>query len=221
MPDLDQALSGARLDCGRDLHKQLIEFGGAAKVWMTVQVEYESVNPIANKQPFEQYLSAAPTRMFKSDGTISQFGNPYIDSLQILTNRIKEFNAKFIRDKSDLRLARVLTFTLKIVKYAPLEGRGWQPLPEILSKKKTIINIQNNDERCVGYAILFFLERANLPEKHCFRPTLYKEEMFQRYHINTLPYPISPKDVHLYEDQLQMNINVFSFFNEEGRARHP
>ena len=31
-PDLDQALSGARLDCGRDLHKQLIEFGGAAKV---------------------------------------------------------------------------------------------------------------------------------------------------------------------------------------------
>ena len=28
--DHDQALSGARLDCGRDLHKQLIEIGGAA-----------------------------------------------------------------------------------------------------------------------------------------------------------------------------------------------
>ena len=52
-PDLDQELSGARLDCGRDLHKQLIEFGGAAKVWMTVQVEYEPVNPMANKQRFE------------------------------------------------------------------------------------------------------------------------------------------------------------------------
>ena len=38
VPDLDQALSGARLDCGRDLHKQLIDYGGAAKVWMTVQV---------------------------------------------------------------------------------------------------------------------------------------------------------------------------------------
>ena len=58
-PDLDQALSGARLDCGRDLHKQLIEFGGAAKVWMTVQVEYEPINSMANKQPFEQFLSAA------------------------------------------------------------------------------------------------------------------------------------------------------------------
>ena len=59
IPDFDQALSGARLDCGRDLHKQIIEFGGAAKVWMTVQVEYEPVNFLANKQPFEQYLSAA------------------------------------------------------------------------------------------------------------------------------------------------------------------
>ena len=48
MPDLDQTLSVARLDCGQDLHKQLIEFGGAAKVWMTVLFEYESVNPLAN-----------------------------------------------------------------------------------------------------------------------------------------------------------------------------
>ena len=36
VPDLDQALSGARVDCGRDLHKQLIDFGVAAKVRMTV-----------------------------------------------------------------------------------------------------------------------------------------------------------------------------------------
>ena len=37
-PDLDQALFGARLDCGLDLYKQLIEFGEAVKAWMTVQV---------------------------------------------------------------------------------------------------------------------------------------------------------------------------------------
>ena len=116
--------------------------------------EYEQVNPLANKQPFEQYVSAAPTRMFSRDGTISAFGNPYIDSLQILTDRIREFNAKYIRDKSGLRLARVLEFTLKMVKYAPLEGRGWQPLPKFLSTKKAILNFQNNDERCFGYASL-------------------------------------------------------------------
>ena len=117
---------------------------------MTVQIEYEPVNPISNKQRFEQYLSAAPTRMVKRDGTVPAYANPYIDSLRILTNRINEFNAKFICDKSRLRLASVLQLTLKVVKYAPLEERGWQPLPEFLAKKVTIINIKNIDERCFG-----------------------------------------------------------------------
>ena len=45
--------------------------------------------------------------------------------------------------------------------------------------------------------------------------------MFEDNHLADLPYPIAPNDVHLYEDQLQININVFSFFDEEGKARHP
>ena len=109
---------------------------------MTVQVVYEPVNPLANKMPFEHYLSAAPSCIFKHDGTISAFENPYIDSLQFLTDRIKGFNAKFIRVKSGFRLARVLQFTLKIVKYAPFEGRGLQSLLECLSQKKALINIK-------------------------------------------------------------------------------
>ena len=45
--------------------------------------------------------------------------------------------------------------------------------------------------------------------------------MFKRYHLDTLPYPISPNDVHFYENQLQININVFSYFDDENRARYP
>ena len=38
MPDIDQMLSEAIVNCARDLNKQLIEFGGAAKVWMTLLI---------------------------------------------------------------------------------------------------------------------------------------------------------------------------------------
>ena len=129
VPDLNQAVSGAKVDRARDLHKQLIQFGGVEQVWITIQFEYEPVIPMANKQSFEQYLSAALTRMFMRDGTISSFKSHYSDSLRILTDQIREFNANFIREKSGFRLARVLQFTLNMVKYAPLERRGWYPLP--------------------------------------------------------------------------------------------
>ena len=102
---------------------------------MTIQVEYEPVNLLANKVPFEQYLFAAPTRIFRRDGTISAFANQFIDSLRILTDRIRKFNAKFIRDKSSLRLARVLQFILKMVKYAPFEGRGGSRYQNSLPRK--------------------------------------------------------------------------------------
>ena len=188
---------------------------------MTVQVEYEPVNPMVNKQPFEQYLSAALTRIFQHNGSVSATENPYIDFLRILTNRIREFNAKFILDKSGFRLSRVLKFTLKMVNFASLQGRGWQSLSEFLSKKKSIINIHNESERCFGYALFYFLETENIPQQKSNQAKEYKEDMFQRHHLDTLPYPISPNGVYLYEDQLQMNINLFSFFDDEGRARHP
>ena len=219
--DLDQSLSGAWLDCGRDFQKQIIEFGGAAKVRMTILVVYEPVNPMENKQPFEQYLSATPTRIFMREGTVTATENTEMDSLQILTDRISKFNSKFIREKSGQRLARVLKFILKMVKYAPLEERVWQTLQQFIEEKKTIINIKNDDERCFGYAFFYFLENANLPERHCYRASVHKDDMFRRHHLDTLLYSISWNDVYLYEDQLQININLFFFFDDEGLARHP
>ena len=46
-PDLDKALSVAWLNCCQDLHKKHSKFGGAVKVWVTVQVAYEPVKPMA------------------------------------------------------------------------------------------------------------------------------------------------------------------------------
>ena len=129
------------MDCALDLHNQLIDFDGAAKVWITVLVEYEPTKPESDKRlAFEQYLSATPTRIFKRQGSLTTFPNLYRESLQILTDRIKEFNAKFIRDKSGLRLSGIIQLILKMAKYQPLQGSGWQPLPEYL-EKKAITNI--------------------------------------------------------------------------------
>ena len=147
---------------------------------MRIQVEYEPVNPLLNKHFFEQYLSAALTRIFRRKWPVTPSGNPYIENLQILIDRIIEFNAKFIRDITGLRHARVFQLILKMIKYAPFQGRGWQPLPEFLSNNITIIKMKNDDKRCFGYAILYFLEKEQLPETNynCNRVYLYINDMF-------------------------------------------
>ena len=131
-PDLDIALHGALTDCGQDVKRILDEFT-CAKVWMSVLVVYEPANIRDDKrEEFQQYLSSAPTRLSKLDGPVTGFKNPYIQSVKVLTERIKQHNAKFIRDKSGLRLKDILKLTLKISQYAPLRGGCNRELPMFL-----------------------------------------------------------------------------------------
>ena len=68
----------------------------------------------------------------------------------------------------------------------------------------------------------FISDNAIDSQKGIANELLIIKKMFQRNHLDTLPYPISPNDVYLYEDQLLMNIiNVFLFCYDEGRARRP
>lgn len=93
VPDLDQAYSEARIDCARDLYKQLIVFGIAVKVWITMLVKYEPVNFITIKQPFKKFLNASLTCMLKRIDTISANLNSYIDFFkfsQIKSERINQ-----------------------------------------------------------------------------------------------------------------------------------
>lgn len=130
MFELDKALSEPWLDCGQYLHKQIIELGGAVKVWITLLVRYEPVivDPV-KCQFFEKCQSAQVTCIFMRNGTITAPGNPYIDSLLILTDCIKEFSEKFICNQSGLRIVKVLQLILKMAEYAPIQGCGWQFLP--------------------------------------------------------------------------------------------
>ena len=170
-PDLDIALGAISSDCGTDI-RRMIEGYGSAKVWLTVQVRYEPANPKDEKnKPFEFFLSCAPTRFFHRDPTNQGDGAAYAEPLRELCNRIKLLNAKFIRELSGLVLSGILQLVIRGVRYMPLAGRCFRELPPYLKNKKAILNIQNNDDRCFGYALLFFLDPP-FDRKHSERASL-------------------------------------------------
>ena len=66
---------------------------------------------------------------------------------------VLESLAQFQRQESNLRFRSVSILDLHIVKYEPLGGSSYIPLPGFLAAKKAIINLKNEDEECFKWAI--------------------------------------------------------------------
>ena len=66
---------------------------------------------------------------------------------------VLESLAKFQRQGSNWRFHSVLRLDLHTVKYDPLGGSSYIPLPTFRAAKKAIINLINEDDECFKWAI--------------------------------------------------------------------
>lgn len=221
-PDLDVAVAAFVRDLGQDI-ASLCEEQQAIKVWLLLYVRYESANPEEQDPPknFVAKLLVKSTDFYFCPPDIYNYNiiqSPYKAGIELLGTRLLERNAKFIRDQSGLVLTDIIKLNLNCAPYRPLVGSQYVPLPNFLQRKKAIVNITNSDNRCFGYSMLaFFL--PNLTHKN--RASNYTEEMFMQFKLDTVEYPVSPLKMNEMEQHLQTNINLFSFFDDEGRARYP
>ena len=55
---------------------------------------------------------------------------------------------------SGWRLHSIIRLELHTVRYNPLRGETWVPLPKELANKKAIINMQNKDNKCFLWCVL-------------------------------------------------------------------
>ena len=51
----------------------------------------------------------------------------------------------------------LLSLEIHTVKYKPIKGSSYIPLPDFLMRKKAIINIENKDNKCFLWSILRYL----------------------------------------------------------------
>ena len=73
---------------------------------------------------------------------------------------------KFTNTASGLEIDHCIKLYLNIAKYEPLKGSSKIPLPEALANKKAIINLPNEDDRCLEWALLSILYyNENNPSK--------------------------------------------------------
>ena len=92
---------------------------------------------------------------------------------------VLESLAKFQRQGSNWRFHSVLRLDLRTVKYLPLGGSSYIPLPKFLAAKKAIINLKNEDDECFKWAIA----RALNPVEKTLNVLIKNFEKHQRISI--------------------------------------
>lgn len=190
--------------------KQVLSRDKGLKFWVALKVQY--VKPtLSETTPLIFYLKTGFVVI------TNEFQIP--ETLNTIQQKLMLRNAHFIREQSGLVIDKILATRFKVAKYLPLSGGAYAELPEFLSRKKAIVNINNLDNRCFGYAVAAALTESdnghNLNRYRGYYP------MFHRYGLDRIDYPVFPHQISVIEDQLQININLFSFYDEEGRARYP
>ena len=115
--------------------------------------------------------------------------------------------AKFQRQGSNWRFHSVLGLDLHTVKYEPLGGYSYIPLPKILAAKKAIINLRNEDDECFKWTITRAL---NPVEKNSERSDKNLRETSKTLNWEGLNFPVNLSDINKFENHnSSISVNVF------------
>ena len=129
----------------------------------------------------------------------------------ILSKMIKEILEKisiFQRNGPGWYFKEVSSLEIHIVDYKPIKGSSYIPLPDFIMKKKSIINIQNEDNKCFLWSILRYLHPVQMNEVRLTDIRKYENDL----NFKGVDFPVKLKDITEFENQNPdlPGINVFS-----------
>ena len=85
---------------------------------------------------------------FHSNIEVNLDGTDEREIYDTMAERIIEKMATFQSEGSGWRLYSIIRLELHTMRYNPLRGETWIPIPKELANKKAIINMQNKDNKC-------------------------------------------------------------------------
>ena len=98
---------------------------------------------------------------------------------------------------------------LHFVKYEPLKGGTWMPLPKEIEKKKAVVNPKNEDDFCFKYCLSLAYE---MPKKRAERITKRVIRNTKRFKWDGLEFPLQVKDISKFEKLTPgISVNVFGY----------
>ena len=122
---------------------------------------------------------------------------------------------KWTKEGSGWVVSRVETMYVNIAKYAPLKGSSYIELPKYLKNKKALINVKNEDQKCLMWALLCALHPVGKNSDRVSKYEPYENEL----NFTGVNFPVPLNQIPNVEHQNNLSINVFGY--SESAGVHP
>lgn len=161
------------------------------------------------KETQKMYLNTC-VEMIDFESDLHTFYNDYIVSP--VNVRIDEVAIR----GSGFSLAQILELNIQVSSFDPYSGSTYVSLPKFLQKKRAVINVKNNDEKCFMYAVLSALFPNNNNPQRVDKYLPYVNSL----NFKGIKFPVELKQITIFEHQNQsISINVYMYEDESKKVR--
>ena len=131
------------------------------------------------------------------------------DLFQRMMNKILESLAAFQMRGSNWIFDSIDVLELHTVKYKPLSGSSYIPLPKALPNKKTIINMKNDDDKCFKWCVTRALNPVSR-DGECI--TKISRKQSEKLNWSDIKFPLELGTIDRFERQNKsIGVNVFGY----------
>ncbi|GBO29059.1 hypothetical protein AVEN_122502-1 [Araneus ventricosus] len=152
------------------------------------------------------------TPYFRSNVQIELVDDTVGDHVPASFTKILEAVDEFIIRGSGWILDKIVHFELCVAKYQPLRASSYIILPKKLVDKKAVLNIQNEDQKCLVWCLI--AHKLNILAHDSYRVSHYTphEQEIKLYGVEC---PVPLKKIPIVERLNNLRINVFGYEENE------
>lgn len=132
----------------------------------------------------------------------------------VMKEKMLENLSKYQKLGSGWRLYSIERLEIFITKFKLLGGKSYKPFPKTITKKKAVINMENNDDQCFKWATTRALHPV---DDHPQRITKMLKTQAKEYNWDDIEFPTKVRDICKFEKNNGINVNVFSYDETVGQ----
>ena len=135
------------------------------------------------------------------------------DLYQKMMGKMLESLAAYQMQGSNWLFDSIIALEVHTVKYEPLRGSSYIKLPDVLAKKKAIINMKNKDDECFKWCVTRALNPVTRDGE---RITKILRKQSEKLDWSGITFPLELKNIDRFEKQNEtISVNVYGY---EGRV---